>query len=146
MVQFPEKRNLTNSCGRHTLTLTATERGRSKNFYLQELVTRGEGDQTYVSSLIFLRATVRPEPFTFALYTTPYVPSPIFSSRSNESILSSSPAAMVSLLLKNITQASFTALVYLEIGPSAKDMHAAFLKNAPGQKQLVSCLHDKRRP
>lgn len=47
-----------------------------------------------MSSLIFLRATVRPEDFTLALYTTPYVPSPIFSNLSKESILSSSPAAM----------------------------------------------------
>ena len=49
---------------------------------------------TYVSSLIFFSATVRPDDFTLALYTTPYVPSPIFSNLSKESILSSSPAAI----------------------------------------------------
>lgn len=42
-----------------------------------------------MSSLIFLRATIRPESFILALYTTPYVPSPIFSSFSKLSILSS---------------------------------------------------------
>lgn len=33
----------------------------------------------YVSSLIFLSATSSPVDLSFALYTTPYVPSPIFS-------------------------------------------------------------------
>ena len=47
---------------------------------------------THVSNLIFLRATVLPDSFTLALYTTPYVPSPIFSRRSNPSIRSSSIA------------------------------------------------------
>lgn len=51
-----------------------------------------QSSTTHVSSLIFLRATVLPDSFTLALYTTPYVPSPIFSRRSNPSIRSSSIA------------------------------------------------------
>lgn len=35
---------------------------------------------THVSRRIFFSATVRPVSLSFALYTTPYVPSPIFSS------------------------------------------------------------------
>lgn len=53
---------------------------------------------THVSSLIFFSATLLPESFTFALYTTPYVPSPIFSSRSNLSIRSSSTAMVLQLV------------------------------------------------
>ena len=43
-------------------------------------------DITHVSSRIFFSATVRPVSLSFALYTTPYVPSPIFSSLRKASI------------------------------------------------------------
>ena len=52
---------------------------------------------TYVSSLIFLSATVLPVSLTRPLYTTPYVPSPIFSSFSKQSIRSSNTAMVVRL-------------------------------------------------
>lgn len=42
--------------------------------------------ETHVSSRIFFSATVLPFSLSFALYTTPYVPSPIFSSLRKASI------------------------------------------------------------
>ena len=75
------------NCVNDSCTLVLSSSARKLQNYKTNQKNFKKKVSSYVSSLIFFSAIIFPVCLSFPLYTTPYVPSPIFSSCLNKSMI-----------------------------------------------------------